>query len=409
MNGYQLSIINCQLKEMKGKKIIIAVTGSIAAYKSAFLTRLLVKAGAEVQILMTDAAKHFITPLTLSTLSKRPVFSEIISEESWNNHVELGLWADAMVIAPTTATTLAKLANGMGDNIVTATYLSARCPIFFAPAMDLDMWTHPATVRNLDLLRGYGCHLIPVGHGELASGLVGDGRMAEPEAILATLEAYFNQKQDLIGKKVIVTAGPTYEALDPVRFIGNRSSGKMGVEIADELANRGADVTLIIGPSKLLPTPSVKTIKVESAQQMFDAATKLFPESDAAIMAAAVADYRPKHVSDVKMKKKDDDLNIELEKTPDIALHLGSIKKPHQKLIGFALETNDELKNAVSKLKRKNFDFVVLNSLRDSGAGFNHDTNKITLVFGENNVKTFELKSKTEVAKDIVTELVKIF
>ena len=358
---------------------------------------------------MTDAAKHFITPLTLSTLSKRPVFSEIISEESWNNHVELGLWADAMVIAPTTATTLAKLANGMGDNIVTATYLSARCPIFFAPAMDLDMWTHPATVRNLDLLRGYGCHLIPVGHGELASGLVGDGRMAEPEAILATLGAFFLQKQDLKGKKIIVTAGPTYEVLDPVRFIGNRSSGKMGVEIAEELASRGADVTLIIGPSKLQATPSVKTIKVESAQQMFDVATKLFPESDAAIMAAAVADYRPKHVSDVKMKKKDDDLNIELEKTPDIAAHLGSIRKPNQRLIGFALETNDELKNAVSKLKRKNFDFVVLNSLRDSGAGFNHDTNKITLVFGENNVKTFELKSKTEVAKDIVTELVKIF
>ena len=271
------------------------------------------------------------------------------------------------------------------------------------------MWTHPATVRNLDLLRGYGCHLIPVGHGELASGLVGDGRMAEPEAILATLEAFFLQKQDLKGKKIIVTAGPTYEALDPVRFIGNRSSGKMGVEIAEELANRGADVTLIIGPSKLQATPSVKTIKVESAQQMFDVATKLFPESDAAIMAAAVADYRPKHVSDVKMKKKDDDLNIELEKTPDIAAHLGSLKKPNQRLIGFALETNDELKNAVSKLKRKNFDFVVLNSLRDSGAGFSHDTNKITLVFGENNVKTFELKSKTEVAKDIVTELVKIF
>ena len=395
---------------MKGKKIILAVTGSIAAYKAAFLTRLLIKAAAEVQVLMTDAAKYFITPLTLSTLSKKPVFTEIISEESWNNHVELGLWADAMVVAPCTATTLAKLANGMSDNIVTATYLSARCPIFIAPAMDLDMWKHPATVRNLDLLRGYGCHLIPVGHGELASGLVGDGRMAEPEEIILFLNNFFNKIQDLKGKKILVTAGPTYEALDPVRFIGNRSSGKMGVAIADELAERGAEVILVLGPSKLQAEhPSVLTLKVESAQQMYEAATAHFSECDAAILAAAVADYRPKHVSDIKIKKKEGDMTIELEKTLDIAATLGSRKQAHQKLIGFALETNSELENALSKLKRKNLDFIVLNSLRDAGAGFSHNTNKISIIFSENNVKEFDLKNKDDVAKDIVDELVQLF
>ena len=395
---------------MKGKKIILAVTGSIAAYKAAFLTRLLIKAAAEVQVLMTDAAKYFITPLTLSTLSKKPVFTEIISEESWNNHVELGLWADAMVVAPCTATTLAKLANGMSDNIVTATYLSARCPIFIAPAMDLDMWKHPATVRNLDLLRGYGCHLIPVGHGELASGLVGDGRMAEPEEIILFLNNFFNKIQDLKGKKILVTAGPTYEALDPVRFIGNRSSGKMGVAIADELAERGAEVILVLGPSKLQAEhPSVLTLKVESAQQMYEAATAHFSECDAAILAAAVADYRPKHVSDIKIKKEEGDMTIELEKTLDIAATLGSRKQAHQKLIGFALETNSELENALSKLKRKNLDFIVLNSLRDAGAGFSHNTNKISIIFSENNVKEFDLKNKDDVAKDIVDELVQLF
>ena len=395
---------------MKGKKIILAVTGSIAAHKAAFLTRLLIKAGAEVQVLMTDAAKHFITPLTLSTLSKKPVFTEIISEESWNSHVELGLWADAMVVAPCTATTLAKLANGMSDNIVTATYLSARCPIFIAPAMDLDMWKHPATIRNLDLLRGYGCHLIPVGYGELASGLVGDGRMAEPEEIIVFVDNFFNKKEDLKGKKILVTAGPTYEALDPVRFIGNRSSGKMGVAIADELAGRGAEVILVLGPSKLQAEhPSVLTLKVESAQQMYEAATAHFSECDAAILAAAVADYRPKHVSDIKIKKKEGDMTIELEKTLDIAATLGSRKQAHQKLIGFALETNSELENALSKLKRKNLDFIVLNSLRDAGAGFSHNTNKISIIFSENNVKEFDLKNKDDVAKDIVDELVQLF
>jgi phosphopantothenoylcysteine decarboxylase / phosphopantothenate---cysteine ligase len=391
---------------MKGKKIILAITGSIAAYKAAFLTRLLIKSGAEVQVLMTEAATHFITPLTLSTLSKKPVFTEIISEDSWNSHVELGLWADAMLIAPATATTLAKLATGMSDNIVTAVYLSARCPVFIAPAMDLDMWEHPATVRNLNLLRGDNCNFIPVGHGELASGLVGDGRMAEPEDIVKHLQGFFAKKQDFKGKKILVTAGPTYEALDPVRFIGNRSSGKMGVAIAETLADRGAEVILILGPSKLTNIPpSVKIIKVESAQQMFEAATTHFETCDAAILAAAVADYRPKHISDIKIKKKDDNFTIELEKTPDIAAFLGSKKRATQKLIGFALETNDEVNNAISKLKRKNFDFIVLNSLREIGAGFNHDTNKISIIFDENKIKTYALKDKDDVAKDIVDEL----
>ncbi len=391
-------------------KVILAISGSIAAYKSAFLTRLLVKNGAEVQILMTDSARQFITPLTLSTLSKRPVISEIISENAWNNHVELGLWADAFVVAPATATTLSKMASGNADNIVTATYLSARCPVFVAPAMDLDMWTHNATRRNLDLLRGDGCHIIPVGHGELASGLVGDGRMAEPEDILNFLNAFFTQKKDLLGKKILVTAGPTYEALDPVRFIGNRSSGKMGYAIAEELAERGAEVILISGPTKLTTKhPSVKCYKVESAQQMFERTTAEFPKCDAAILAAAVADYRPKEVSDVKIKKKNSEMSLELEKTPDIAAHLGTIKQPHQRTIGFALETNDEFENAVSKLKRKNFDFIVLNSMRDKGAGFNSDTNKISIIFDETTFKTFEVKSKDDVAKDIVNNLVSLF
>ena len=391
-------------------KVILAISGSIAAYKSAFLTRLLVKNGAEVQVLMTDSARQFITPLTLSTLSKRPVLSEIISENAWNNHVELGLWADAFVVAPATATTLSKMASGNADNIVTATYLSARCPVFVAPAMDLDMWTHGATRRNLDLLRGDGCHIIPVGHGELASGLVGDGRMAEPEDIQSFLNAFFTQKKDLLGKKILVTAGPTYEALDPVRFIGNRSSGKMGYAIAEELAERGSEVILISGPTKLTTKhPSVKCYKVESAQQMFERTTAEFPKCDAAILAAAVADYRPKEVSDVKIKKKDSEMSLELEKTPDIAAHLGTIKQPHQRTIGFALETNNEFENAVSKLKRKNFDFIVLNSMRDKGAGFNSDTNKISIIFDETTFKTYDLKNKDDVAQDIVNNLVSLF
>jgi phosphopantothenoylcysteine decarboxylase/phosphopantothenate--cysteine ligase len=390
---------------MQGKKIILAVTGSIAAYKTAFLTRLLVKAGAEVQVIMTNAATAFITPLTLSTLSKRPVLTNVASEEAWNNHVELGLWADAVVVAPATANTLAKLANGICDNIVSAVYLSARCPVFLAPAMDLDMWKHPATLANVARLKAYGNHFFPVGHGELASGLVGEGRMAEPEEIVAWLDRFFKEKQDFSEKKILVTAGPTYEAIDPVRFIGNRSSGKMGIAIAEALARRGAAVTLILGPSKLSVADTVNTIRVESAQAMYEAALQHFPQSDLAVLAAAVADYRPKNVAVEKIKKSDAAFFIELEKTQDIAASLGKIKRSGQYIVGFALETNDELEHAKAKLVKKNFDFIVLNSLRDAGAGFNFDTNKITILHKDNKRTDFELKTKLEVADDIVQEI----
>ena len=392
---------------MVGKKIILGISGSIAAYKAAFLTRLLIKSGAEVQILMTESATQFITPLTLSTLSKRPVHTQVSSEESWNNHVELGLWADAMIIAPTTATTLAKLANGIADNVIVATYLSARCPVFFAPAMDLDMWLHPSTVSNVQKLQSYGNQLIDVAHGELASGLVGNGRMAEPEFIVETLEKYFSKKEDLIGKKTLITAGPTYEPIDPVRFIGNRSSGKMGVALAKELAERGAEVKLILGPSALkIQHPNIETIRVTNAKSMYEAAQSHFEKSDISILAAAVADYRPINVADKKIKKKGATLTIELEKTTDIAATLGKQKRDDQLLIGFALETNNEIENAKGKLERKNFDFIVLNSLQDKGAGFAVDTNKITILRKDNKMKDFELKSKTKVAIDIVNEIV---
>ncbi len=395
---------------LKNKKIILGISGSIAAYKSATLTRLLIKAGAEVQVLMTDSATEFITPLTLATLSKKPVFTSVISESAWNNHVELGLWADAMIVAPATATTMAKLANGICDNILTATYLSARCPVFIAPAMDLDMWKHPATLRNLALLQSYNVGLIPVESGELASGLVGEGRMAEPEHIIAYLETFFAQQADFQDKKVLITAGPTYEAIDPVRFVGNRSSGKMGVAIAEEIAQRGGKVELILGPSSLKITHhNINVTRVESAQQMFDACVKHFGQCDAAILSAAVADYKPSVVADQKIKKKDATLTIELEKTTDIAAHLGKIKQKNQVLVGFALETNDELANAESKLERKNFDFIVLNPLRDSGAGFAGDTNKITIVKKDKSVTAFDLKSKIEVAKDIINTLKTFF
>lgn len=392
---------------MVGKKIILAVTGSIAAYKAALLTRLLIKTGAEVQVIMTKAATDFITPLTLSTLSKKSVHHEVSSEESWNNHVELGLWADAMVVAPATATTLAKLANGIADNMVVATYLSARCPVFFAPAMDLDMWTHPSTVENVRKLKSYGNHLIDVAHGELASGLVGNGRMAEPEDIVQTLSAFFskNNKGSLSGKQALVTAGPTYEPLDPVRFIGNRSTGKMGVAIAEELAQRGAHVKLVLGPSILQPQhPNIELIRVTNAESMYKASKKHFAKSTITVLAAAVADYRPSTISDKKIKKKDKSkpLVLNLERTTDIAATLGKTKKKKQLMVGFALETNNELENAKGKLERKNFDFIVLNSLRDKGAGFAGDTNKITIVRKDNKIKEFELKSKTDVAKDIV-------
>jgi len=387
-------------------KIILGISGSIAAYKAAFLTRLLVKEGAEVQVLMTESAKAFITPLTLSTLSKRPVLSEVISESGWNNHVELGLWADALVIAPATANTLAKLANGLCDNILSAVYLSARCPVFVAPAMDVDMWHHPATQANISRLEAHGVKIIPVGYGELASGLVGDGRMAEPEDIVAFINAYLEKSKILAGKRALVTAGPTFEPLDPVRFLGNHSTGKMGIAIAEALAQQGAEVTLVLGPTDLKPSnAAIKVVSVRSAKEMYSACAAIFENSDIIVLAAAVADYRPKVFSETKIKKKAGDLSIELEKTIDIAATLGKIKKKHQTFVGFALETNDETAHALQKLEKKNFDFIVLNSLRDPGAGFGHDTNKITILRRDGSKTDYALKSKVAVATDIVAEI----
>lgn len=384
----------------------MGVTGSIAAYKAATLVRLLVKAGAEVRVLMTPAAQQFISPLTLSTLSKHPVHSEIISESAWNNHVEMGLWADALVVAPLTASTLAKMAHGICDNILVAVYLSARCPVFFAPAMDVDMWAHRSTQDNVKRLLDCGNHLIPVGVGELASGLIGEGRMAEPEDIVATLAAHFQSADTLKGRKVMITAGPTYEPIDPVRFIGNRSSGKMGIALADEAAARGAEVTLILGPSFYRPQhPGVKTIAVQTADEMYEAALSHFPDSDVAILSAAVADYRPQDTANQKLKKIADTLPIQLVKNPDIAAELGRLKTQKQLIVGFALETNDEIPNAQAKMEKKNFDFIVLNSLNDPGAGFVHDTNKISILHRNNKILHFELKSKTAVAADIIDEV----
>lgn len=405
---------------MQGKKILLGISGSIAAYKAASLVRLFVKAGAEVKVLMTDAATRFITPLTLSTLSKHEVLTDVVGEKGWNNHVELGLWADAYVIAPTTASTLAKLTHGICDNMLVAAYLSARCPVFVAPAMDVDMWHHPSTRRNLATLQTDGVQVIPVGHGELASGLVGDGRMAEPNEIFDFIQAFFQkkffEKSILKNKKILITAGPTHEPLDPVRFVGNRSSGKMGIAIAEALVQRGAEVILVMGPSLLrgslqqLEKCKAIVIHVETAQEMFEAAKTHFQNCDAAILAAAVADYRPKNVAGEKIKKKTDNLVIELESTPDIAKYLGSQKSKNQILIGFALETNNELENAKGKLERKNFDFIVLNSLNDKGAGFATDTNKVTMIFAPDaRVQTFDLKDKSSVGNDIAEALSQVF
>ncbi len=395
---------------MKGKKIILGVTGSIAAYKAALLVRLLVKEGAEVRVIMTEAAKDFITPLTLSVLSKNPVITEYYDRTTgeWNNHVELGIWADAMIVAPATADTMAKMAHGIADNALLAVYLSARCPVFFAPAMDLDMWKHPATQRNLNqLIDVPRHHLIAPVLGELASGLTGEGRMEEPEVILKQLADFFLTVQPLKGKKALVTAGPTYEAIDPVRFIGNRSSGKMGYEIAEELCRQGAIVTLISGPSHVsLKDLNIKKIEVESAQEMFDACMADFQSADIIVMAAAVADYKPEQSSDVKLKKKNNELPLSLVPTQDILFRMGEVKKEHQLLVGFALETNDEVKHAKEKLKKKNLDLIVLNSLRDEGAGFQVDTNKITIIDRAGKEIEFGLKSKTEVAKDLVGEII---
>lgn len=395
---------------LTGKKIILGVCGGIAAYKSAILTRLLVKQGAEVKVILTQSAHNFVTPLTLSTLSKNPVLSAFSNSETgeWTNHVELGLWADAMVIAPATANSIAKMANGLCDNLLLATYLSARCPVFVAPAMDLDMLAHPATVANLKKIESFGNTIIDPAHGELASGLVGPGRMAEPEDILKHLEVFFSTNQKLKGKNVLVTAGPTYEAIDPVRFIGNHSSGKMGFAIAEALANEGATVHLVTGPTKEYTNhPHINVKSVVSAEEMFNVCNSVFPESDITVLAAAVADYKPLHVAEQKIKKKETNLTLELTKTQDIAASLSAKKHNGQIVVGFALETEDGKNNAIKKLDSKNLDLIVLNSLSDNGAGFGHDTNKITIINKKHEAVSFDLKEKDEVAKDIVAAIIK--
>ena len=393
---------------MKGKKIVLGITGSIAAYKAAILIRGLIKKGAEVQVVITPAGKEFITPITLSALTSKPVISEFFAQRdgTWNSHVDLGLWADAMVIAPATASTIGKMANGIADNMLITTYLSMKAPVFVAPAMDLDMYAHPSTQKNLDTLRSYGNHIIEPGEGELASHLVGKGRMEEPEAIIQALEAFFNTQQDLKGKKVLITAGPTYEKIDPVRFIGNYSSGKMGYALAEECAARGAEVMLVSGPVSLTARhPNIQTIHVESAAQMHEAASEIYATSDVGILCAAVADFTPEIQADHKIKRGKDDMTLRLKPTCDIAASLGAVKKENQLLVGFALETNDETANAQSKLKRKNFDFIVLNSLNDPGAGFRTDTNKITII-DSREITAYPLKTKAEAAADIIDHLV---
>ena len=395
---------------LKGKHIILGISGGIAAYKSVSLLRLLVKAGAEVQVVITPSGKEFITPVTLSALSGKPVVSEFFTANSgeWHSHVDLGLWADAMVIAPATASSIAKMANGVADNMLITTYLSAKAPVFIAPAMDLDMMAHPSTKRNIELLKSYGNHIIEPAEGELASHLIGKGRMEEPEEIVNYLSRFFASQQDLKGQNVLITAGPTYEKIDPVRFIGNYSSGKMGYAIAEEAARRGANVTLVSGPVSITTTvPNINVIKVESAREMHEQCLKAFPNCSLGIMCAAVADYAPAEYVDTKIKREKDDIPvIRLVKNPDIAASLGQIKKADQKLIGFALETNNEEVNAVDKLQRKNLDYIILNSLQDDGAGFGTNTNKIT-IYGKNGEKMpFGLKSKSEVAKDIIDTII---
>lgn len=391
------------------KKIILGVTGSIAAYKAVYLTRLLIREGAEVRVIMTPAATAFVSPLTFSTLSRNRVFTEIIDDQSWNSHVDLGLWGDLMLVAPATASTIAKCANGICDNMLVATYLSARCPVFFAPAMDLDMWKHPSTFSNLDKLRQYGNGIIPVGHGELASGLVGDGRMAEPEEILDFIVSRMQAERDFHHKKVVVNAGPTHEPIDPVRFIGNNSSGKMGIQIAGEFARRGAEVTLVLGPAGIEPDePGIRTIRVRTAEEMYQETKRESEQADITILAAAVADYTPVHYSEQKMKKDSEPRILELMRTKDIAKAIGSSKRPGQILVGFAMETENEIENARKKLTTKNFDFIVLNSLHQPGAGFRHDTNQVTFIYPDNKVVEFELKSKKAVARDIADAVLRL-
>ena len=394
---------------LKGKHIILGITGSIAAYKAAYIIRALVKKGAEVQVVITPAGKEFITPITLSALSSNPVISEFFSNRdgSWHSHVDLGLWADAMLIAPATASTIGKMANGIADNMLVTTYLSCKAPVFIAPAMDLDMFAHPSTQQNLDRLRSFGNHIIEPAEGDLASHLVGKGRMEEPDKIIAVLEEFFASRTVLEKKKIVITAGPTYEKIDPVRFIGNYSSGKMGFALAEACAQQGAEVTLIAGPVSLTTThPNIQRIDVESAEEMYQAAMTAFPEADAGILCAAVADYRPEIQADEKIKRESKgEMMLHLVPNKDIAASLGAIKREGQVLVGFALETNNEATNAESKLKRKNLDFIVLNSLRDAGAGFRCDTNKISIIDRQGETTGYPLKSKQGVAVDIVNKL----
>ena len=400
---------------LENKKIVLGITGSIAAYKACILVRLLIKKGAEVQVVMTPAAKEFITPLTLATLTQKPVVSEFFDRRdgSWHSHVSLGLWADAMLIAPASASTIGKMANGIADNMLVTTYLSmkqsstaegkVKAPVFVAPAMDLDMYAHPSTQQNLQRLIGYGNHIIEPGTGHLASNLEGKGRMEEPERIVDVLEQFFAKQSLLSGKKVLITAGPTYEKIDPVRFIGNYSSGKMGYALAEVCAERGAEVTLVSGPVSLTANhPAIRRIDVESAAEMYEATTRCFPDVDIAILCAAVADFTPKVTADKKIKRKGDDLKLELQPTQDIAAALGAVKRKGQVLVGFALETDDELANAHKKLKKKNLDLIVMNSLQDAGAGFRVDTNKVTIIDRHHGLTSYDTKSKREVAEDII-------
>lgn len=394
---------------LKGKHIVLGITGSIAAYKSASLARLLIKAGAEVQIVITPAGKEFITPVTLSALTQKPVISEFFTanDGTWHSHVDLGQWADLMLIAPATAATLGKMANGIADNMLVTTYLSMKAPVMIAPAMDLDMFAHPSTHRNLDLLRSYGNVIIEPAAGELASNLIGKGRMEEPENILKAVEEFFAKQESLSKKKILITAGPTYEKIDPVRFIGNYSSGKMGFALAEECAERGAEVILIAGPVSLKTIhPNITRIDVESAYEMYEAATREFPTVDTAILCAAVADYRPQEYATSKIKRNDNEMAITLIANKDIAAALGKMKAPNQTMIGFALETDNEEANALKKMEKKNLDYIVLNSLQDKGAGFRHDTNKITIICRNGEQKHFDLKSKKAVAADIVNETI---
>ena len=394
---------------LAGKKIVLGITGSIAAYKTPVLVRQLVKEGAEVRIIMTPSSADFVTRLTLSTVSKNPVLLELFDESTWANHVELGRWADLMLVAPLSCNTLSKMASGLCDNLLMAVYLSATCPVMVAPAMDEDMWHHPTTKNNLQTIREQGCLSLDVGYGELASGLTGEGRMAEPEEIILALRSFFAKKDQLSGKKVLVTAGPTYESIDPVRFIGNHSSGKMGYALAEELAGRGAEVTLVSGPVQLKPTHhKIVLVPVTSADQMHQECMKCAEEYDMAFMAAAVADYTPVEVAEQKIKKKEGELNLQLKKTPDILGSLGATKTKDQLLVGFALETQDEEENALKKLKNKNADVIILNSLNDQGAGFGHDTNKVTLYFKNGKKEELGLRSKSELAKNIIDSITEL-